>query len=126
MVDSYSHNSGSSKNFGGGNDGGSANRGSSISYAQQSRELLRPEEILTLGDDYLIAFHHGLPTPVIARRIKWYADKAFNPSAKEHRRPRKLPVLRFVIWILLIAIVCLAIRAKVNGYGYWSPNFQWR
>ena len=45
------------------------------------RPLLRPEEVLTLSDDYLIAFQRGLPAPILARRIKWYRDAAFNPAA---------------------------------------------
>ena len=55
-------------------------RGGSFNYSVTGRPLLRPEEVLTLSDNYLIAFQRGLPAPVLARRIRWYRDAAFNPA----------------------------------------------
>jgi type IV secretory pathway TraG/TraD family ATPase VirD4 len=69
------------------NDGGSGpqqgqqrSQGGSFNYSVTGRALLRPEEILTLSDKYLIAFQRGMP-PILARRILWYRDAAFNPAA---------------------------------------------
>jgi type IV secretion system protein VirD4 len=56
-------------------------RGGSLNYSVAGRALLRPEEVLTLSDDYLIAFQRGLPAPILARRIRWYRDTFFNPAA---------------------------------------------
>jgi type IV secretory pathway TraG/TraD family ATPase VirD4 len=42
--------------------------------------LLRPEEILQLNQNYLIAFLRGM-RPILARRIKWYRDPAFRRAA---------------------------------------------
>jgi len=67
------------------NDGGPSgqsqqtSRGSSLNYSVNGRALLRPDEVLTLSDSYLIAFVRGMP-PVLARRIKWYRDPDFKPG----------------------------------------------
>ena len=54
VVDSYSETS-SYSNSQQSNGGGQTSRGQSMSYTQQGRALLRPEEILTLGEDCVIA-----------------------------------------------------------------------
>ena len=51
-----------------------------FNYSVNGRALLRPDEILTLSDNYLIAFLRGMP-PILARRIRWYKDRAFRPAA---------------------------------------------
>jgi len=69
------------------NDGGTGpqqgqqhSQGGSFNYSVTGRALLRPEEVLTLSDKYLIAFQRGTP-PILARRIRWYRDPAFNSVA---------------------------------------------
>ena len=71
------------------------------------RALLRPDEILTLSDDYLIAFQRGMP-PILARRIKWYQDPAFKPAAA-------IRVGTVVWWGLLAAAVALVVWALIGG-----------
>ena len=57
--------------------GGQVSRGSNFNYSVNGRALLRPDEILTMSENYLIAFQRGMP-PILARRIKWYKDSAFR------------------------------------------------
>ena len=73
----------SSGSTGPGGGGGSVSQGGSTSRTQQGRALLRPEEILTLSSDYLIAMLGDAPAPILAQRIKWYEDPYFNPAAKK-------------------------------------------
>jgi type IV secretion system protein VirD4 len=60
--------------------GGQGTRGSSLNYSENGRALLRPEEVMTLNNDYLIVLQRGLP-PILANRVKWYEDPEFNPGA---------------------------------------------
>jgi len=82
VLASYGENESRSWNEGGYStgQGQTVNRGSSINKSVSGRALLRPEEILTLSDDYLIAFQRGM-SPILARRIKWYRDPAFRRAA---------------------------------------------
>ncbi len=50
-----------------------------VNYSETGRALLRPEEILTLNNDYVIVLQRGMP-PILADRVKWYADPEFNPA----------------------------------------------
>jgi type IV secretion system protein VirD4 len=59
--------------------GGQTSRGSNQNYSQSGRALLRPEEILSMSDDYVIAFLRGM-SPILAQRVKWYQDPDFNPA----------------------------------------------
>ncbi len=68
--------------------------GSSFNYSVTGRALLRPEEVLGLGDNYLIAFVRGVP-PILARRIKWFRDKDFRPAISRART--------LVAWVLMAA-----------------------
>ncbi len=45
-----------------------------------ARALLKPEELLTLSREYLIALIAGMP-PVLARRVKWFSDPLFSRVA---------------------------------------------
>jgi|GEM_PF-2332723 len=122
VVDGYGENAGQSRSTR--DDSGQINRGYSLNYSQQGRALLRPEEVLRLGDDCIIALIRGLPAPVLATRIKWYADRDFNPAAKRPRRWRA----RFwlVWWVVVIVLVALAIRAKVERHGHRPPTIHRR
>src|SRR5262249_39409253 len=55
------------------NQGTQTSQGSSLNYSVNGRHLLRPEEILSMSDDLLIALHRSM-APILARRIKWYKD----------------------------------------------------
>ena len=80
--------------------GPQTSRGSSENWSLQGRNLLRPEEILTLNRDLLIAFVRGMQ-PILARRVKYFSDPAFSPAAARARRPMLL------WWALLAASVGL-------------------
>jgi type IV secretory pathway TraG/TraD family ATPase VirD4 len=71
------------------------------------RALLRPDEVLTLRDDYLIAFLRGMH-PILARRIKWYQDPDFKPATAIG--------VRAVVWSgLLAAGIALVVWALIGG-----------
>ena len=99
-------------------------RGETMNYAPGGRALLRPEEILRLGEEYMVAFVRGMPSPILARRVEWYADRSFNPAAKKQPRRRSVSASWIVWWVLVYVLFILVMRAMVNGYGYWSPDFQ--
>jgi type IV secretion system protein VirD4 len=82
----------------------------SYNYTVNGRALLRPDEILRLNDNFLIAFLRGMP-PILARRIKWYKDPAFR-TAISH------PFVAVVRWIVILAV--LAILASVLTDGEWD------
>ncbi|VTR93419.1 conjugal transfer protein : Putative conjugal transfer protein OS=Microcystis sp. T1-4 GN=MICAI_1010004 PE=4 SV=1: T4SS-DNA_transf [Gemmata massiliana] len=118
-IDGYSENSSRSHNTGG-TSGGQSSAGRATNTAFHGFPLLRPEEVLTLGDEYLIAFQRGLPAPILARRIRWFEDPGFNPAAKRPRRKISTPWIIF--GLCAIALGVLTVRAKVNGTGYWAPD----
>jgi type IV secretion system protein VirD4 len=111
---SYSYSSGHN-----GQGGGQSSRGHSTNHALHGRALLRPEEVLRLGDDFLLAFHRGLPAPILGRRLKWYADPAFNPAAKPPRAATRTQWAALALAALALGGV--TVRARVYGYGYWQP-----
>ena len=73
MLEGFGENTSRSWNSDGGyssaDQGQQLSRGSSFNYSVNGRALLRPDEVLTLSDDYLIAFQRGMP-PILAKRIK--------------------------------------------------------
>ncbi|MGL4550588.1 MAG: type IV secretory system conjugative DNA transfer family protein [Gemmataceae bacterium] len=82
IVDNYSENQGSTTSGTcDGKGGWQISSGSSLSYQQAAKALLRPEQILTLPADRVIAFVGGLPGPILCRKVKWYADPAFARGA---------------------------------------------
>jgi len=105
VLEGFGENASRSWNEGGGtpNQGQQVNRGSSFSYSVNGRALLRPDEILRLSDDFLIALQRGM-APILARRIKWYQDKDFKPAAA-------IRVGTVVWWGLLAAAVALFVWA---------------
>ncbi len=117
-VGSQGENDGWSRSSGG--DGGrQVSDGHSSNLTRQGRPLLRPEEILTLGEEYLITWHRGLPASILGRRIRWYSDPAFHPHARRPRRRKPSPGA-WATAALLVALASLAVRAKVLGHGYWQ------
>jgi type IV secretion system protein VirD4 len=122
VLESYNENESRSWSQGGDSQqNGQVSRGSSMNYSEGGRALLRPEEILTLSNECVIALLRGM-SPIIGQRVLWYADREFNPAAKKRRRLLRLPASWFVWLVFAIAIGILVIRAKVNGYGYWTPQ----
>lgn len=71
------------------NQGGHEPSGAQVSHSrnwqEQGRPLMRPEEILTMSSELLIAFVKDLP-PILARRIKWYTDPLFWSAWKRFKR----------------------------------------
>jgi type IV secretion system protein VirD4 len=82
VLEGYGENSSISRSWseGGGAVNQQTSQGSSFNYSVNGRALLKPEEVLTLSDNYLMAFQRGM-APILARRIKWYQDPAFKNSA---------------------------------------------
>jgi type IV secretion system protein VirD4 len=79
-LEGYAENTGRSHSAGGpGNQSTTINRGSNFNWSVNARALLKPDEVLRLSGDLLIAFVRGMP-PILARRIKWYNDAAFAAS----------------------------------------------
>jgi type IV secretion system protein VirD4 len=79
VIEGYGENESRSWNEGGPSPGQQVSQGSSHNYSVNGRSLLRPDEVLRLSDDNLIAFLRAMP-PILARRIKWYRDPAFSPA----------------------------------------------
>lgn len=109
VLEGYGTNESRSSQHGGASQGGGqTSSGSSLNYSQGGRALLRPEEILTMSDDYLIAFLRGM-SPVLARRVKWYQDPDFNPAVA------RLPKVSSRWWMLLAAAVGLIVWGLSGG-----------
>jgi type IV secretion system protein VirD4 len=107
LVEGYGSNASSSWQQGSydpRSQGINVSRGRSEQYSQSGRALLRPEEILTLDDSYLIAFQRGM-APILARRVKWYRDRAFRRAAA--RGPKLLSFW----WLFLAAAVGMIVWA---------------
>ena len=79
-------------------------QGGSFNYSVTGRSLLRPEEVLTLSDDYLIAFQRGLPAPILARRIRWFRDAAFNPAVGRCASAACLGLLAVAVALMVWAV----------------------
>jgi type IV secretion system protein VirD4 len=77
VLESYGENAGTSHSDGSpGSHSQQRSHGTSLNYSVNARALLKPDEVLRLSGDKLIAFVRGVP-PVLARRIKWYKDPDF-------------------------------------------------
>jgi type IV secretion system protein VirD4 len=101
QTESAGYNDGHSWQTAGMGESGQANRGWSRNWAEQARSLMKPEEILTMSPDWLLAFCRGLP-PILARRVKWYADPACGTAFK------RLPL---AWWLLLLGVIALLVWA---------------
>jgi type IV secretion system protein VirD4 len=107
VLEGFGENASRSWNEGGSQQGPQVSQGSSFNRSVNGRALLFPHEVLTLRDDYLIAFVRGGIAPILARRIKWYQDPDFKPRAAIRARA----VAR---WSLLAAIA-LGVWALISG-----------
>lgn len=63
----------------------SSSRGSSVEYSQTGRRLMKPEEILSMSTDYLIAFVRGM-APILAKRVKWYEEPEFTGVKRRRKK----------------------------------------
>jgi len=109
ILEGFCENSSRSHNEGGysSSQGQQVSQGSSFNYTVNGRALLKPDEVLTLGDDYLIAFQRGMP-PILARRIKFYKDPAFKAAAFGG-------VIAALLWVLLAMAAALVVRGIIGG-----------
>jgi type IV secretion system protein VirD4 len=108
VLESFGENNSRSWNEGGPSQGHQVNQGSSFNYSVNGRNLLKPEEILNLNDNYLIAFQRGLGAPILARRIKYYQDRDFKQATA-------IGAGTEVLWGLLAAAVALVVWALIGG-----------
>jgi type IV secretion system protein VirD4 len=99
----------------------------SFNYSVNGRPLLRPDEILTLSDQYLIAFLRGMP-PILARRILWYRDPDFKSAAAT---VRAVPVIESAaarsrvsaaLWALLLTAVAFVAWRLAEANGFFVPR----
>lgn len=81
--------------------GGTASRSASRSWKEQGRELLKPDEVLNLHPDLILAFIRGM-RPIMAWRVKWYLDPRFGGEGEK-------PRFRLPVWWLLMACAGAAI-----------------
>jgi len=82
-------------------------RSSGRNWAVQARALMKPDEVLTMSSDYLLAFLRDI-RPIAARRIKWYEE----PQLGGETPCRPLPPLW---WVLLAGAVGLVAWAVLGG-----------
>ncbi len=100
VVDSYGENQSVSHGYSGGSETFSKSYGSSVNHSQSGRLLLRPEEVLTLDQDLLIAFQRGC-NPILAKRVKWYKDQEFQLTRKRNQNWLWLCVIGLLVLLLL-------------------------
>ena len=113
VVESYGQNESYSSQLGASQQSGQASRGSSLNYSEAGRALLRPEEILTLDNDCMIVLQRGVP-PILAERVKWYADPEFNPALPKHRKPSLWNRMSFGFWLWALCSATLLLAALIN------------
>ncbi len=107
-VESYSENDSYSWSVGSkGEESSQKNRSSNRSLQPQARALMQGSEILTMSRDYLIALVPGL-APILARRIKYYADPLFGTASAMQLPPP-------LWWVLLAGAVALIAWAALGG-----------
>ncbi len=96
-----SANEGESSSYQQSHQGGSQNmtRNRGRNWAVQARALLKPDEVLNMSGNFLIAFLRGI-RPILCRRVIWYRDAAFG--GKPPLKP--VPLL---FWMLLVGAVGL-------------------
>ncbi len=129
VVEQYSENESRSWSGQSQQGGEQWSRGSSLNYSENGRALLRPEEIMTLNNDCLIVLQRGL-SPILASRVKWYEDPAFNPAAPRRlhtarpwwldlftpiwRQPSRESVVVRLVVAGVLALILLAMAIKAN------------
>jgi type IV secretion system protein VirD4 len=112
-VESYGQNESYSWSGGASEHGGQASRGSTLNYSETGRALLRPEEILTLDNDCVIVLQRGM-SPILAERVKWYADPEFNPALPKQRKPSLWDGVSWGWRVWAVGVVVLFLLALFN------------
>ena len=105
---------------------GQGSRGSSITYSETGRPLLRADEILQQSNDTAIVLQRG-NLPILAERVKWYQDPEFNPAVPKQFNSAQLwwldlvtPIWRqpsrasVVVRLVAAAILALILWAMAN------------
>jgi type IV secretion system protein VirD4 len=112
VVESYGENESDSCQQGGESpQSRQTSRGTSRNYSVGGRALLRPEEILTLSNDCVIVLLRGV-APILAERVKWYQDRAFNPAAPRRRRKLSQRQVRLrVVLLMLLGMILWALAS---------------
>jgi type IV secretion system protein VirD4 len=114
VVESYGQNESYSWQSGGtSQQSGSSSRGSSLNYQPTGRALLRPEEILTLDNDCMIVLQRGM-SPILAERVKWYADPEFNPTLPKRRKQSLWDRVGWGWKVYAVGILILILMGLVN------------
>lgn len=118
-VESYGENesrsaseSGGSQQGGGSQHSSQTSRGSSRQYSVSGRALLRPEEILTMSNDCLIVLLRGM-APILAKRVKWYQDRAFNPAAPRFQKQRSQH--QVPLWLMFAVVLIMYLLAWLTA-----------
>src|SRR6185437_4137919 len=108
IVESGGHNSGWSRNRGSSSgsgysesSGSSTSGGSSNNWQQQTRELLKPEEIIALDPRIAITLTAGV-RPIWTRLVRYYEDKSL------FKRRGFLARLAAAVWTLFLSAALLA------------------
>ena len=84
-------------------------RSSGRNYAVQARALMKPDEVLQMSGEWLVAFLRDVE-PIAARRIKWFADPMFGG-----RRPwRDSRIRRWMGWLFVAAIIAVCVWAAMK------------
>jgi type IV secretion system protein VirD4 len=113
VVESYGRNESYSWSGGASEQGGQASRGSTLNYSETGRALLRPEEILTLNNDCMIVLQRGMP-PILAERVKWYADPEFNSSLPKRRKQSLWDRVGWGWKLWAVGVLALLLMALIN------------
>lgn len=108
VVESGGHNSGWSRNRGSSSgsgysesSGSSTSGGSSTNWQQQTRELLKPEEIIALDPRIAITLTPGV-RPIWTRLVRYYEEKSL------FKRRGFLARMAAAVWTLLLSATLLA------------------
>jgi type IV secretion system protein VirD4 len=106
VLEGYSESVAHSASHSSSQGGGGSSHGTQVTagrnYSEIGRALLRPEEVLAMSREYLIAFLPDVP-PVLARRVKWYQEQFTRLT---RRAPGRRPG-RLLWWLLLAAALAL-------------------
>jgi type IV secretion system protein VirD4 len=96
----------------GSSSGSSTNEGSNSNWQQQSRELLKPDEVLQLDPRIAITQTPGM-RPIQTKLIRYYEE----PELFRRRAPRPLSAVRtFILSALLFAATCAVAIAVTQEF----------
>jgi type IV secretory pathway TraG/TraD family ATPase VirD4 len=76
------------------------------SYSVMARELMKPDEVLQMSGDCLIAFLKNCP-PLWCKRIVWYRDRAFGGGSSNGKSTIPAPLLAVLIGCAVLGAMYL-------------------